>query len=62
MAQNDESERYRKATLLALDQLDWCIEYLRTIRKTRISREIAKSRSAIAERVARQERDRRART
>ena len=62
MAQNDESERYRKATLLALDQLDWCIEYLRSIRKTRISREIAKSCSAIAERVARQERDRRART
>jgi hypothetical protein len=62
MAQDDEAERYRKAGHLALDQLDWCIEYFRSIRKTGISRQVAKNRSAIAHRLVRQERDRHSRT
>jgi len=36
MARDNEAERYRRATEMTLDQLDWCIEYLRSLRKTRI--------------------------
>lgn len=48
MRRADETERYRKAAHLALDQLDWCVEYLRKLRKTAISRQLAKNRSAIS--------------
>ena len=51
MAHDDEAERYRKAAHQTLDQLDWCVEYLHSIRKTKIAREIAKNRSAIARRL-----------
>jgi hypothetical protein len=62
MANKYEAERYRKAAHLTLDQLDWCVEYFRSIRKPRISRQIAKNRSAIAQRLVRQEHDRDSRT
>ena len=55
MAHDDEAARYRKAAHQALDQLDWCVHYLRTIRKTKISKQVAKNRSAIALRLARRE-------
>jgi hypothetical protein len=48
MARSDETDRYRRAAHMALDQLDWCIEYLRRLRKTTISKQLAKNRSAIA--------------
>ena len=48
MAHDDEAARYRKAAHQALDQLDWCVEYLRSIRKTKIAKQIAKNRSPIA--------------
>ncbi|MBV8944167.1 MAG: hypothetical protein JO286_02480 [Solirubrobacterales bacterium] len=48
MARDDEAARYREAAHLTLDQLEWCIEYLRTIRKTRIANVLARNRSAIA--------------
>jgi hypothetical protein len=51
MARSDEAERYRKAAEMTLDQLDWCAEYLRRLRKPAISRQIAKNRSAIASRL-----------
>lgn len=51
MARDDEAERYRKAAQMTLDQLDWCIEYLRGQRKTKISKQLAKNRSAIAARL-----------
>jgi hypothetical protein len=57
MSRNDEAERYRKAAHMTLDQLDWCVEYLRSLRKTKISRQIAKNRSAIASTLARREDD-----
>ena len=57
MARNDEAERYRKAAHMTLDQLDWCVEYLRSLRKTRISRQVAKNRSAIAATLARSNED-----
>jgi hypothetical protein len=43
----DELERYRRAAEDALQQLDWCIGYLHGIRKTRISRALARNRGHI---------------
>jgi hypothetical protein len=42
-----EADRYRKAAEDALQQLDWAIGYLHGIRKTDISRALAKNRSYI---------------
>jgi hypothetical protein len=44
---DDEVERYRRAAEDALQQLDWAIGYLHGIRKTEISRALAKNRSYI---------------
>ena len=42
-----EADRYRKAAEDALQQLDWVIGYLHGIRKTDISKALAKNRSHI---------------
>jgi hypothetical protein len=42
-----EADKYRKAAEDALQQLDWVIGYLHGIRKTDISRALAKNRSYI---------------
>jgi hypothetical protein len=42
-----EADRYRKAAEDALQQLDWAIGYLHGIRKTDISKALAKNRSYI---------------
>jgi hypothetical protein len=42
-----EADRYRKAAEDALQQLDWAIGYLHGIRKTGISKALAKNRSYI---------------
>jgi hypothetical protein len=42
-----EADRYRKAAEDALQQLDWVIGYLHGIRKTDISKALAKNRSYI---------------
>ena len=52
MSKNDETARYREAAHRALDQLDWCVEYLRSIRKTQLSRQLAKNRATIARRLS----------
>jgi hypothetical protein len=52
MTADDEVARYREAARLALDQLDWCVSHLRSIRKPRIARALAENRSAIARRLA----------
>ena len=44
---SESEERYRQAAEDALQQLDWCIGYLHGIRKTPISRQLAKNRSFI---------------
>jgi hypothetical protein len=44
---SDELERYRSAAEDALQQLDWCIGYLHGIKKTDISRALAKNRAQI---------------
>jgi hypothetical protein len=47
MAQDEEVERYRRAAEDALQQLDWCIGYLHGIKKTKLSRALARNRSFI---------------
>lgn len=42
-----ETDRYRRAAEDALQQLDWAIGYLHGIRKTEISKALAKNRSYI---------------
>ena len=44
---SEDGERYRQAAEDALQQLDWCIGYLHGIRKSKISRQLAKNRSFI---------------
>ena len=43
----EEADRYRRAAEDALQQLDWAIGYLHGIRKTEISRALAKNRTHI---------------
>jgi hypothetical protein len=45
-----ESERYRKAALEALGQLEWCIEYLYDQRKAEIARTLSRNRTRIIQR------------
>ena len=51
MPVDDEASRYREAARLTLQQLDWCVSYLHSIRKTQIARVLAKNSSTIAERL-----------
>lgn len=44
-----EAERYREAAHLALEQLEWCVNYLRRIRKRSIAEALARGRKAIIE-------------
>ena len=46
-SKQDEVDRYRRAAEDALQQLDWTIGYLHGIKKTKISRALAKNRSFI---------------
>ena len=46
-SEQDETDRYRRAAEDALQQLDWAIGYLHGIRKTEISKALAKNRSFI---------------
>jgi hypothetical protein len=45
-----EAARYREAANQALDQLQWCINYLHGIRKSQIARGLAKNRATIIDR------------
>jgi len=45
-----ETERYRRAALDALGQLEWCIDYLYGLRKAGIARTISRNRTRIIER------------
>jgi len=42
-----EAERYREAAALALDQLQWCINYLYRIRKSGIAKGLERNREQI---------------
>jgi hypothetical protein len=45
-----EAERYRRAALEALGQLEWCIDYLYRLREPEIARTLSRNRSRIIER------------
>lgn len=62
MARDEEAARYREAAHQALNQLDWCVEYFRSIRKRKVATQVAKNRSAIAQTLARRDADTRSRT
>lgn len=49
-ATDQQARRYREAAELALEQLDWCIAYLRRIRKPNIARALEANRREIARR------------
>jgi hypothetical protein len=46
-----ELGRYRRAATNALDQLEWCVEYLYRVRKPDIARAIDRNRRQILERL-----------
>jgi hypothetical protein len=50
-AQDRELERYREAAEGALDQLEFCVEYLHRVRKPEIAQAIARNRRQILERL-----------
>jgi hypothetical protein len=47
---NDVARRYHAATEQALQQLEWCIGYLRQIRKPRIAKALEDNRASIIKR------------
>ena len=51
MEQDEETARYRRAAELALDQLEWCVAYLRKIRKFRLAQQLEKNHAAISRRL-----------
>lgn len=48
MSLDDEAARYRAAARMTLEQLEWCVIYLHSIRKTRIARALEANRASIA--------------
>ena len=46
-----EIERYREAAAQALDQLEWCVDYLYRVRKPQIARVVARNRKQILARL-----------
>jgi hypothetical protein len=51
MPVDDEVARYKEAAQLTLKQLDWCVNYLHSIRKNKLARALAQNSSAIANRM-----------
>ena len=51
MARDDDAARYRQAAQMTLDQLDWCVDYLRSIHKNRMAKQLARNRATIKRRV-----------
>jgi hypothetical protein len=51
MTENDEARRYRRAAEAALEQLDWCVLYLRNARKSDLARAVSRNRDHIRQRL-----------
>jgi hypothetical protein len=45
-----ESERYRRAAVQALEQLEWCVDYLYRVSKADIAKAISRNRNEIIRR------------
>ena len=52
MTRAEETERYRAAAEQTLRQLEWCVAYLRSLRKTAIADSIERNRRSIKDRLA----------
>jgi hypothetical protein len=48
---NDLARRYQHAAEVALEQLEWCIKYLRQIRKNDVARVLSGNRAQIDRRM-----------
>ena len=48
MAEERGSPDYRRAAEAALQQLEWCINYLHRIRKDKVVRRLSRNRDSIA--------------
>jgi len=46
-----ELEKYKRAMRDVLKQVDWCIDYLQGIQKTKAARALAKNRDFIAKKI-----------
>ena len=46
-----QTDRYRKAAELALEQLDWCINYMHRIHRPQIGEVLRRNRDTIAKRM-----------
>jgi hypothetical protein len=44
-------DRYREAGYAAVKQVDWCIQYLRSIHKRQLAAQLEKNRTVIARRL-----------
>ena len=51
MADNDMARRYQRAAEAALQQLDWCVTYLRGARKADLARALSRNRDHIRQRL-----------
>jgi len=51
MPADDQARRYQRAAEVALEQLDWCISYLRQIRKNDIAKILSRNRAHIERRL-----------
>ena len=51
MPADDQARRYQRAAEVALEQLDWCISYLRQIRKNDIAKTLSANRAHIERRL-----------
>ena len=52
---SDNTERYRQAAETAIQQLDWCIRYLREIGKGQIAARVAENRDFIKRNLMRED-------
>jgi hypothetical protein len=46
-----QAQRYRKAAELALEQLDWCINYMHRIHRPQIGQVLRRNRDSIRKRL-----------
>ena len=45
-----EIERYRKAAILAVEQLQWCVSYLYRLQRPKLAQSLERNRAQIIER------------
>lgn len=51
MTNDDNAKRYQRAAEMTLGQLDWCIRYLRSIRRNELARALSRNRDHIRRRL-----------